>query len=486
MKKNVLSQVVWLLILTLVILFALSLLPPLTIGNFTTKHIDLLSDIRNKSTSSVDSSEYAYIEEVDSLFISDNQYVEKVQDVTLSTDTFTVSVDSVPPLTPEHVKSIPRKYGDITLIEDYSVYNNGMAHILHAIRHRNTLQRPVRIGVLGDSFIEADILTQNIREELQDLYGGRGVGYMAMHCDFPGFRRSIRQTDKGWETHNVITDTEFANTSLPLQLHRPNGKAFVRFQGVNKLKHINDWYSSKIVFIAEQPTGIVLKTDSSQYSYDILPDPKAQIIELQETTSSFEIRCDSTADLAVWGAWLDDLQGVAVDNISMRGYSGTSIPRIPTQRLQELNEMIPYDMIILQFGLNRITSSILHYKTYTNELVQMVDHLRNALPECDILILGIGDRCQNEDGEIKTIEAVYGMRNAQRNAAIQSRCLFWDTCEAMKSLGGMPLFVENKWANKDYTHINHAGGKPLAALFVKAMKYVIDNDTITPHTTYNE
>jgi hypothetical protein len=29
----------------------------------------------------------------------------------------------------------------------------------------------------------------------------------------------------------------------------------------------------------------------------------------------------------------------------------------------------------------------------------------------------------------------------------------------MKRLGGMPAFVSNGWAAKDYTHINYAGGK---------------------------
>lgn len=33
-------------------------------------------------------------------------------------------------------------------------------------------RRPVRIAVLGDSFIEGDILTADLREKLQQAYGG--------------------------------------------------------------------------------------------------------------------------------------------------------------------------------------------------------------------------------------------------------------------------------------------------------------------------
>lgn len=37
-------------------------------------------------------------------------------------------------------------------------------------------RRPVRIAVLGDSFIEGDILTADLRERLQQAYGGGGAG----------------------------------------------------------------------------------------------------------------------------------------------------------------------------------------------------------------------------------------------------------------------------------------------------------------------
>ena len=47
MNKDRLSQVVWLFLPSLVILFGLSLLPPLRIGASETRKIDLLSDLRD-------------------------------------------------------------------------------------------------------------------------------------------------------------------------------------------------------------------------------------------------------------------------------------------------------------------------------------------------------------------------------------------------------------------------------------------------------
>ena len=470
MKRNYLTQVVWLLVLTIGLLLALSLIPPIEI-NFTTKQIDILSDLRSNEAAqpTTDTPE------------KNNGYFVSMQEMTAPIDTNTLVMADTMPSTQEIeetqpvITNVKRKDGDITLIEDYSAQQIGLRNLIQAIENRNTLQRPIRIAFLGDSFIEADIFTQNVRALLQDIYGGCGVGYMAMHSDFPGFRRSINQTDKGWNTYNVATEQQQPQlTSLPLQIHRAEGEAYTRLKGVNKLRYIDKWNVSTIGFIAEDSAVIMVKTDSATYTYDVVPDTKAQFITLQDPTALLEVRC-SSPNVAFWGTWLDDTEGIAIDNISMRGYSGTTLAQFPINRLQELDVAIPYDLIVLQYGLNRMTASITHYSPYTQQLMESVAHLREAFPTTDILIMGIGDRCQNQDGEIKTMEAVHGMIKAQRNAAIQSQCLFWDCYEAMQQLGGMPAFVENKWASKDYTHINHVGGEPLAQEFVKAFKYAIEN-----------
>lgn len=479
MQHNVLSQVVWLFLISVILLLILSLLPPVNIGNYTTKQIDLLSDLRSpdENPNLTECPNSSFIANTDPN--ADSRQAGNPETTNANNES--------PAQTSIKTDSVPHRDGDIILIEDYTPQSDGLNYFSKAIKQAHSIGRPVRIAFLGDSFIEADIFTQNVREAMQTLYGGCGVGYMGMHSEFPGFRRSITQTDNGWQTHSVITRPEIVKTSLPLQIYRPGRKAFTRLKGVKKLSHLDKWDTSHIIFIAEQTAQFTLKTDSAQHIYDIFPSEQAQIITINEPTSLLEIRCDSTDGIAVWGVWLDGRQGIAIDNISMRGYSGSTITNIPEQRLKELNDMIPYDMIVLQYGLNRITPSITRYDSFTEELTLIVNHLQESIPGAAILIMGIGDRCQNQNGEMQTMKAVYGMTNAQRQAARISGCLFWDTCEAMKNLGGMTYFVEQKWANKDYTHISHAGGKPLANEFVKALEYAINNNTSTAtHTEQNE
>lgn len=65
-------------------------------------------------------------------------------------------------------------------------------------------RRPVRIAVLGDSFIEGDILTADLREKLQQAYGGGGAGFAPMASPLTAFRRTIKTQSKGWTAYNIM------------------------------------------------------------------------------------------------------------------------------------------------------------------------------------------------------------------------------------------------------------------------------------------
>ena len=56
------------------------------------------------------------------------------------------------------------------------------------------------------------------------------------------------------------------------------------------------------------------------------------------------------------------------------------------------------------------------------------------------------------------------MLRIQHRLAQHYGLLFWNTHEAMASLGGIKGFVDKGWAAKDYTHISMAGGRQLAKL----------------------
>ena len=99
----------------------------------------------------------------------------------------------------------PRKNGSV-VIEDYSADGSGIAELKSKLQGASDAK--MRIAMVGDSYIEGDIFSQNIRSSLQDLYGGSGVGYVGAFSQFPGFRQSVTQTSDNWD------ETEIKNMKM--------------------------------------------------------------------------------------------------------------------------------------------------------------------------------------------------------------------------------------------------------------------------------
>ncbi len=66
------------------------------------------------------------------------------------------------------------------------------------------------------------------------------------------------------------------------------------------------------------------------------------------------------------------------------------------------------------------------------------------------------------------------MVDAQRKAAREARCLFWDTREAMGGDDAIVEWTRKGYTNKDYIHLSHKGGKALSTPLFNAIKHNLD------------
>ena len=486
------GHVVALLVLAVVFLYLLTQMPVLEWGGVATKPIDLFSDIRideptldlpgdaewqddtgwqDDTESGLDS--ILLTVEPDTLFARDSLPV-KTAETPDSTRAHPVAAFPLDTATGDWP---PRRAGDVILFEDYSVGQTGLSHLLSALCGRDTLGRPVRIAFLGDSFIEADIFTQDVRSLLQSRYGGCGVGYLAMHSDFPGFRRSVVQSDAGWEVHSVLkpADVDWGIMTLHQQYFVPLEGAKGLYRGTTRIERADSWNLSRFVFVAHNDCSVQLKiADSDWQTFPIEGSPEIQTLEMPGNTNLFQVRMGAVPGFAAIGVWLDDTGGVAVDNISTRGYSGLSLASLSQSRSRQMNHAVPYDAIVLQYGLNVMTPEILRYDSYARRMVAVIKHLQACYPQTDIILMGVGDRSRKVNGSFTTMQAAVALSRAQRMAARSAGIVFWDTFEAMGGQNGMLDYVAKKQANKDYTHINHKGGKRLAEEFVKSLEYLVN------------
>lgn len=153
---------------------------------------------------------------------------------------------------------------------------------------------------------------------------------------------------------------------------------------------------------------------------------------------------------------------MVVDNYSVRSNNGQAMFWTNPSVNAQMNALLGYDLVILQYGLNIMQTGVSNYTNYAGQIEKMVAYVRQCFPTAAVLVLGVSDRSVKTDAGFEPMDAIPHMLGYQRGAAENTGAAFWPTCDAMRSLGGMEQFVANGWAGKDFTHINYAGGRRVA------------------------
>ena len=328
----------------------------------------------------------------------------------------------------------------------------------------------VRVAFMGDSFVEGDILTADLRELLQDTFSGGGVGYAPVASPFTGFRQTIKTTSKGWTSYNIMQrksapEPYSGDFFVSGWVAKASEGASTRWEMTQKRRHADECRRARLLFICREDAKVSVRLDDGEertFSF-VAGEEVRQIVIESECINSLEMRVLSgAAGFTGIGAEFDDVKGVAVDNLSVRSNNGQAMFWSNAAVNAQINTMRPYDLVVLQYGLNIMQAERHNYSLYAEQVEKMVQYVQSCFPGAAVIVMGVSDRSQKNESGIVPMTAAKDLTRWQRTAAEKCGVAFWDTYSAMQQLGGMSTFVANGWAGKDYTHINYAGGARIA------------------------
>lgn len=469
----------WVLLALLVV----SLIPPTTVGGITLRRANIFADLYafddsndsapQEASSLFDAAEF----EVD--FEEVSRQIEQIEEPPREVQrSFEWCIEGYTPTPREAIEIDTRRYiPTLTPIEDFSADDRFAAFC-------DTLlmaDRTVRIAVLGDSFIEGDILTADLRERLQTAFGGRGTGFAPMASPLTGFRRSIKTQSKGWTAYNVMQQRK---TPAPYNDHffvsgwvcRPEAGASTRWENTAFRQRLDSCSSARIHFIAPQKSRIELTLNDTLH-HTLSVEGASSLREIavrapQIRSLEFKVT-EGHSELIGYGASFED-RGVTVDNYSVRSNNGQALFRTNPSINAQLNALAPYDLVILQYGLNIMQQGVLQYTSYGEQIEKMIAYARQCFPTAAVLVLGVSDRAVKNEKGVETMDAIPYMIDCQRTAARNQGAAFWSTFAAMQSQGGIEEFVARGWAGKDFTHINYGGGRRVAWALYDAINHEAD------------
>lgn len=483
--KNRLWQTFWFVLLVVGVLMALFYLPRTTVADVELRRVNVLSDVQRRDSAG------NILAEVKA-DVADGYVEQRVDSAAIKVEQ-EAYVDTVP-------------HG-MTAIEDFSgnAMHREMDHFYAALSEAH--KRPVRVAYFGDSYIEGDILTMDLRGLLQQKYGGRGVGFVEIACVSSDFRRSVTTRRNGWNRYHANErgrGFKAALQSLAGSYFIPSGTAtfeargqlnvyadllaevevatvfFTPGSGLNINCAVNGGesqplFSNGAVQTPETYDEVVEVLDSdSTVSYktvartvEIAQQGAGNVVtkKIEGRISRFGMTVTGGHGSRFYGVAFDGHTGVAVDNFSMRGSGGQHLGSIPQETLCDFSALRPYDLIVLHYGLNVASEKQKDYGGYISQLGKVIDQMKAAFPHASILVVSMGDRDKRgSDGKMHTMGGVKEMVSYERKMASDHHVAFWNLYEAMGGDGSLAQMTEKKQANLDYTHINFAGGRHLAEL----------------------
>lgn len=485
MEKNYLSKVVWIVLASLLALLAMFWLPSVSVGGWKMRKVDVFSDLRNDSVLSqlaTTDSLVAKIVNADSYLteMAENQKSSTpvIEGSHLTRDSQGNVVTAEDSTLRAHAQKTVTREGVTSIIDMSNGHSGGMAAFYHALDQAGS--RPVRIAVLGDSFIEGDILTAMLRELLQQRFGGCGVGYVPMTSITANIRNTVKHTFGGWNQHKAVDKGGYAEAYNNL-----TGNYFTAGQGAwvslmgrgGHYSRCASCTSSTFYFFgttgAGYATAVVNGTDTTHFSLNT----GTLIGHARVTGDIRSVRWSVTnpESMVFLGASMDSETGIIVDNYAMRSARGSHLSKVPPQVMTMFNKARHYDLVILMYGLNVAEAGRSVYTPYSNSIIAAVNNIKANMPGTSVLIVGCSDREERSEGGWRTMKGVLGLIQAQKRAAIESGVAFWDMYTAMGGEGSIVEMVRHGEANSDYTHINSRGGNRIARYLYDALMLGYEN-----------
>jgi lysophospholipase L1-like esterase len=372
------------------------------------------------------------------------------QDTTLSKD----SIQS----RPTSKKAVA---GDTLAIKNIAAFTD-FFEALSALKKGD--KKKVRIAYFGDSMIEGDFITDDLRRLYQKKYGGSGVGYVPITSVVATFRQSIGHSFSGdWQDYNF---TKKGKHSLFLSGHAfaTAEESNVRYKMVKKYGAFENAY---LLHGSGQCT-VVMEADTIRQSIKLTGENKVNKTTLlkDQPAKGLKLTTKECGQVDLYGVSFESDEGIVLDNYSFRGISGIEYKNISDEMYTHSAELLPYDLIVLHYGLNVANDTVTNYHWYETKFAAVVRRIQQFYPNTTILLVSVSDKASRQDDVFQTSPAVPTLVKIQERIARKEQVAFWNLYQAMGGYNSMVKWVEEKpvKAHTDYTHVNGAGAQKIATL----------------------
>jgi lysophospholipase L1-like esterase/Cu/Ag efflux protein CusF len=381
--------------------------------------------------------------------------------------------------TKKSIKKIDLDIGKVHIYNDFEQYNFGNTivgfnqdetaslsklqnKLFELSQHKKV---KIRIAWFGDSVIEGDLITQQLRKLFNNYFNSdTGVGFLPINTVSSKFRvtGNITCVDS-FETNNFMKNPK----NLYLSGYSYNA-ANLEITAINKVKkdksiNLEKWlYCGKGDSVQIEIDQKLKSFRTTKYFNKILLDNSPSNV------INFKIRNNSAP---IFGVSMEPETGIIIDNFSFRGITGVELRKVQDVLLDEINSNSSYDLVVFQYGVNLLFRSDLdNFNYYYSIMNPVIKKLKNHLNNSEFLVIGCADRAFNYNGEWKTSIGMDSLIKVQAKLAYDNKIPFFNLYESMGGQGTIVKWADTipRLANKDYIHFNYKGATKVANIIFNA------------------
>ena len=343
-----------------------------------------------------------------------------------------------------------------------------------------------RVMHYGDSQIEMDRISSVLRQKLQELFGGSGPNMIPAIQTVSSI--SVSQRASGLTRFTLYGDSTTRRAphnryGVMSQFGQVSGNGSITFlqtrhsQALDNAKLISK--VSVLLGRNSQNFTVSLTCDNFVMEPKVLPaNDSVSLVTwvLPSNVSKGIVRFDGNAE--IYALLLDGEAGVALDNVPLRGCSGTIFTRINESVMRQSFQLLDTRLVILQFGGNRMPSIVgsKNITSYMKELEQQIAYLKHVAPEATLLFIGPADMGKSYDGKMGTWKGLPELNDSLRAMALRNDVAYWDMFNVMGGEGSMVQWVRHQppMAGPDYVHFTFKGAQEIGSDLAKSFTVYYD------------
>ena len=349
-----------------------------------------------------------------------------------------------------------------TLNPSLKKFNHKLLQLAHGEKVK------IRIAWFGDSQIEGDLITKDVRVLLQNYFNKKtGVGFVPLTSVCGDFRQTANVS-----TFGDFQAENFKNMNAESSLFLSGYSYFsddliVNFKD-NVVKDALQKTQKWLLYGKGDSITVSKNGDSTKYP----ANRSLNKILLSNSPSNRQKLHIYSNRTPIYGLSSEPDFGIVLDNFSFRGISGDNLKKVSNAVLYDTNAAQSYDLVIFQYGVNLLFKpNEVNFDYYERMMNPILKKYKASLNKADFLMFSCSDRAFKYNGNWETAIGIDSLVKLQSKLAFKHDMAFYNLYQSIGGKGTVVKWADSTYqmANKDYIHFNSRGATKVANLIFKAL-----------------